>query len=144
MHVELAFDAGRHGREDDTSLALEALCSAVDKGLHGVWIRLVDHADKGGVDPAARFDAVETADDHGKLHVVVFVLVLDFAAVRCDLDAFDTLLDELGGDFGFVAAYIRCTKEKLPVQVGDVNGVHVDNVDVLEAGEGEVLENLAS
>lgn len=35
-------------------------------------------------------------------------------------------------------------EEELSVEVGDVDGVHVDDVQVLEAGEGEVLEELAA
>jgi hypothetical protein len=32
----------------------------------------------------------------------------------------------------------------LAVQVGDVDSIHVDHVDIFEAGESEVLEDLAA
>ena len=35
-------------------------------------------------------------------------------------------------------------EEKLSIQVADVDGVHVDQVNVLEAHEGQVLQKLAS
>jgi hypothetical protein len=35
-------------------------------------------------------------------------------------------------------------EEELAIEVGDVNGVHVDNVDVAKAGEGKVLQEFAS
>ena len=36
------------------------------------------------------------------------------------------------------------TKEKLTVEVGDVDGVHVDDVDLAKAGEGKVFEEFAA
>lgn len=36
------------------------------------------------------------------------------------------------------------TEEELAVQVGEIDGVQVDDVDVAEAGEEEVLEQLAA
>ena len=35
-------------------------------------------------------------------------------------------------------------KEELSIEVGQVDGVHVDDVEVGEAGEGQVLEQLAA
>ena len=34
--------------------------------------------------------------------------------------------------------------QELPVEVGKVDGVHVDDVDAEEAGQGEALEQLAT
>lgn len=31
-------------------------------------------------------------------------------------------------------------KEKLPIEVGDVDGVHVNDINVTKAGKGKVLE----
>lgn len=104
MHVELAFEAGGDGWEDDAGLAFEAFGAAVDEGFVAVFYHLVNHVDEGGVDPAAGFDAVEAADDDLELHVEILVKVLDFAVVWGDFDAFDALLDEGGGDFGFELA----------------------------------------
>ena len=35
-------------------------------------------------------------------------------------------------------------EQELPVQVADVNGVHVDDVDVFEAHEGQILEEFTT
>ena len=35
-------------------------------------------------------------------------------------------------------------EEELAVEVGDVDGVHVNDAQLLEAGEGEILEELAA
>ena len=35
-------------------------------------------------------------------------------------------------------------EEELPVQVGEVDGVHINDVNVAEAREGDVLEQLAA
>ena len=35
-------------------------------------------------------------------------------------------------------------EEELSIEVGYVDGVHIDDVQLLEAGEGQVLEELAA
>ena len=35
-------------------------------------------------------------------------------------------------------------EEELAIEVGYVDGVHIDDVQLLEAGEGQVLEELAA
>lgn len=64
--------------------------------------------------------------------------------MRGDLDPLDPLLDEGGGDLGLVLANIGFPEEKLTVEVGYVDRVHVYDMDVLEAGQGDVLEDLAA
>lgn len=44
--------------------------------------------------------------------------------------------------FGFLD--VLEAEEELAVQVGEIDGVQVDDVDVAEAGEEEVLEQLAA
>lgn len=61
-----------------------------------------------------------------------------------DLNTFDSFLDKLGGDFSFVFTNVGVAEEELAVQVRDVDGVHVDDMDVLEAGEGKVFKDLAA
>ena len=81
-------------------------------------------------------------------------MVLDFAVIRGDNDAWDTFIDEFGGAdrlglsnvaFTTISALIQDSpEEKLAVQVGNVDRVHVDDMYIVKAAEGEVLENLAS
>jgi hypothetical protein len=119
-----------------------AFGTAVYQGFVAVFNVLVDHVDEGCVDPPAGFDTVQAADDELKLHVKVLVKVLDHLVVRGDLDAFYSPLDESGGNFGLVTPYILCSEEKLAVQIGDIDGVHVDDMNFLETREGKILQDL--
>lgn len=81
--------------------------------------------------------------------------------MRRDFDSFDPFLHEGGCNLGFRLAYIRLPEKKLTVKIGDVycvcgtilaNAVsqaenrrtHVNDVNVLEARQSEVLQDLAS
>ena len=61
-----------------------------------------------------------------------------------DLAAGDPGVDALGRHLRLKLAHVRLAEEELPVQVGQVDRVHVDHVDVPEAHHGEVLEKLAA
>ena len=39
---------------------------------------------------------------------------------------------------------IYAPKQELPIQIADIDGVHVDDMDVLEAGESKVGKDFAS
>lgn len=124
VHVELALDARGDGREDDASLALEALGAAVDERLDPVGVfGLLGDGHEHGIDPSARLDAVQAANDELELLVELLVKVLDAVVVRRDGDALDAPLHELGGDLGLVLAHIVFAEEELAVKVGDVDGV---------------------
>lgn len=133
MHVELAFDTGGQSREDDTCLPLETFGASVHQRLQRFWVVHVDHADESGVDPAPRLDAVESADDDLELHVEILVLVLDLAVERGDLDIFASFHHAGCSHLGFRFTNVVFSEEELTVQVGDVNGVHVDDMYVLES-----------
>lgn len=60
-------------------------------------------------------------------------LVLDLANIGCDLAARYPLHDEFSRDSRLCTPDILSAEEELAVEVGDINGVHVDNVDVAEA-----------
>lgn len=36
------------------------------------------------------------------------------------------------------------TKEKLPVEVAEIDGIQINNMDLAEAGEDEILQKLAA
>jgi hypothetical protein len=61
-----------------------------------------------------------------------------------DDDTVDALHDTGGCDLGFTVADVVSAEEELSVEVGDVDGVHVDDVYVAKACEGEVFEELAA
>ena len=75
--------------------------SPVYERLQTLWILHVYHVNQSRIDPSPRFNAVETAYHHGKLHVVCFILVLDLAIIRGNIDTFDPPLDEGCSAFGF-------------------------------------------
>jgi hypothetical protein len=102
MHVQLTLNATCDGGKNDPRLASEPLGAAVDQGLQAVKVVTVDHADQSSVDPSSCFNAVEPTDNKVELHIVILVLVLNLAAVWCNLDSFDAALDEACSHIGFV------------------------------------------
>ena len=64
--------------------------------------------------------------------------------MRHDLGPRDALVDEVGCDLRLALAHVVRAEEELPVEVGHVDRVHVDHVDVLEAHQGQVLQELAA
>ena len=69
---------------------------------------------------------------------------LNHTVVRGDLGAGNPLVDEICRDLRLELADICRPKQELPVQIGDVDGVHVDHVDVLEAHIAQVLQQLTA
>ena len=51
---------------------------------------------------------------------------------------------KLGCHDTFVFPHILLAEEELPVKVGDINRVKIDDVDVLDTKHRDVLEHLAS
>lgn len=126
VHVQLALYTGCHPGDNNPGLALEALSTAVYKGLHGVGTAvrvLLRQTNKLGIYPSTGLDAVQPADDELELHVEVVVKVLDAAVVRGDADAVDALLDETGGDLGLVLSHVGFAEKELAVEVGNVDCV---------------------
>ena len=67
---------------------------------------------------------------------------LQFAYVRRNAHARNPMHDEFGSDNRLRSTNIARPKEELAVEVGEINGVHVNNMDVTKAAEGEPLEQL--
>jgi len=64
--------------------------------------------------------------------------------IRHDVAERNAAVDEGGGHFGLGLAHVLVPEEELPVQVGHVDGVHVDDVDLPEAHQRQVLQQLAA
>ena len=97
---------------------------------------------------------VETADDDLKLHVVIFIFVLNLAHIWGDLNALDSFLHESCSNLCLGFSNVSLPEQKLSVQVGDINCIcqvlgmqslvfffrtaneltHVNNMDILEPG----------
>lgn len=91
--------------------------STINQWLQTLWILRVDHPNKGGINPASGLDAVQPTDDNLKLHVIVFILILDLAHVRCDIDSLHPLLHKGSSNFSLGLANVSLAEEKLSVQV---------------------------
>lgn len=147
--VERAIDARRDSRQYDAHVAFEPFGSAVDQRNHG---GVVEHLvlvvrqqrNEHAVDPAPRHHGVQAADDEMELPIEVLVHVLYLAVVGRDAARGHPLVDELGRHLRLGAVHVPLAEQKLPVQVGQINGVHVDDVHVAEAHHGQVLEQLAT
>ena len=98
-------------------------CATIYQRLQALWVFFVHHVHKCSVDPSSRLDAIETADYQLELLVVGIVFVLYFAIEWCDLDTFDSLLNKSSGDFCLRLADIGFAKEKLTVEVGNINSI---------------------
>ena len=64
--------------------------------------------------------------------------------VRSDHDPLDSLIDTPGCTLGLRLAHIIHAKEELAVEIGDVNGVHVNDINVAKARQSQVLQNLTT
>lgn len=117
-------------------MASEPLGAAVNQGLQAVRIVLIHHADQSSVDPSSCFDAVQTADDDVELQVIVFVLVLNLAAVWVDLDPLDTLFHKTCSNLGFGFSDVCLAEEELAVEVGYVDCVCLVVQYGARAGQG--------
>jgi hypothetical protein len=62
------------------------LCPTVNEGLQTVWVIFIHHSNKRGVDPPSCFNGIKTTDDDLKLHVVLFILVLNLAMVSARIE----------------------------------------------------------
>lgn len=96
------------------------------------------------IEPPPRLHIIKPSNNHRELPIEAPWFVLDFACVRDDFDSLYPLHYELGCDFGLVSADVLVPEEELAVEVGEVDGVEVDYVDLGEAREGEVLDDLAA
>lgn len=147
--VECAIDARCDSWQYDAHIAFEPLGSTVDQRYHsGVVEHLVlvirQQRDEHAVDPAPRHHGVEAAHDEMELPIEVLVHVLYFTVVGRDAASGHPLVDELGCHLRLGAVHVPLAKQKLPVQVGQIDGVHVDDMHVAEAHHGQVLEQLAA
>lgn len=140
-----------------SAVAVLTFSPTINHRLQTILIFFIHHVHQRRVDPSTSFDRVQAGDDQVELQVVRFVVVLDLAMVargstirresascqssraarsmdsRSDLDSRHTTHHEISSHQRLALADISFTKEELTVQVGDVDRVHVDDVNVTEA-----------
>jgi hypothetical protein len=61
-----------------------------------------------------------------------------------DADPSDAFCDTGSSDVRFGFADVSRAEEELAVEVGDVNGIHVDYIDVAKARESQIFEKLTA
>ena len=64
--------------------------------------------------------------------------------IRDNVAERNALINETGGYFSFGFAHIFVPKQKLAVQIGQVDCVHVDNMDTTETHQRQVLEKFTA
>lgn len=53
--------------------------------------------------------------------------------IRSDVGQWNAFVDKIGSNFGFRFANIRVTEKELAIQIRNVNGIHIDYVELAEA-----------
>ena len=84
--------------------------TTINQWLQTFGILGIEHANERRIDPSSSFDAVKTADNDLELHVVIFILILDFAHVRSNLNALHSFLHKCCSDLSFRFSYVRLTE----------------------------------
>ena len=64
--------------------------------------------------------------------------------VRGHFHAGYTIVHKFGSRDGLGGANVLISEQELSVQIGGVDGIHVDNVDVLESTERQILQQVAA
>lgn len=129
--VQRALEAGGDARDDDARLAQQPFSAAVNVGdADGVCahvpvsIQLYEGAEQ-AVQPAPGLQVVQAADDDLELLVEVSRHVLDQLRVRRHADPRTALHYEFCSRRRLEFANVGAPEEKLPVQVGQVDRIHV-------------------
>ena len=98
------------------------------------------------VDVTAGIEVVEGVEDDDKLAepVDIELWILDVCVVCLDLDIWIELGSGLASDQSFGLLDVGMAKEELAVEVGQVNSVEINQVDLAEASTDKVLEKFAA
>lgn len=126
------------------------LPTSVDQRYDTVSIQLLrlfvvlEQTDQHAVYPSTRNDRIQTADNDVELPIEAVVLILDTTEVRGNVNAGQPAVDVVGGHFGLRFADILVSKQELSIQVGQVNRVHVDHVDLIEAHQRQFGQQFAA
>lgn len=130
--------AFRQALADGLDLAIEAGGATLDQRYVGSKA----HA----VDMAASVEVVEGVEDDNETAepVDIELWVFDVCVMCLDLDIRVELGGGLAGDQSLGLLDVCMTEEELAVEVGQVDCVEVDDMDLAKAGADEVLEEFAA
>jgi hypothetical protein len=98
------------------------------------------------IDVTAGIEVVEGVENDDKLAepVDIELGVLDVCVMCLDLDVWVELGSGLAGDQSFGLLDVGMAEEELAVEVGQIDCVEIDQVDLAEASADEVLEEFAA
>mmetsp|Transcript_39546 Transcript_39546/g.86309 ORF Transcript_39546/g.86309 Transcript_39546/m.86309 type:complete len:246 (-) Transcript_39546:25-762(-) len=146
--VEGAIEARGQVRHNHTSLPLQPLGTTVQERNNrrriGIAIGVfLHHAVQCGVHPPAGWDIIQASHNNVELPVKSIVPLLNLTHMGCDPDAHvaTPLIDKCCGSGGLGLAHVRLSKQELAIQVGHIDGVKVNNVNVAEPTVGQTLED---
>uniref|UniRef100_A0A0K2TMP4 Uncharacterized protein n=1 Tax=Lepeophtheirus salmonis TaxID=72036 RepID=A0A0K2TMP4_LEPSM len=149
VEIQGTFNTCSESWKYDTSVSLKALRSPVNDGNDRALndrsiIVILKERDDHSVDPSPSYNAVQTTENDVELSIKGFIKLLDCLVMRNDLSSFDPFVDEFCSGLRLEFPYVRRTKQKLTIQVGNVNRVHVNHINGLEAHEGYIFKKLTS
>ncbi|KAH3662049.1 hypothetical protein OGAPHI_006230 [Ogataea philodendri] len=141
FHV--ALETRRDGGDHQLDRSLETFGSTIDPGNQ--LARGGRESDQFLVHPPPSPNAIEATHNHRELRVEGVVEVLDFAEMRhnCQFLAGNTFGNKLARHNGLRLTHIAWSEQKLPVQIANLNGVHVNTLYMAKPRKSQVLEDLA-
>jgi hypothetical protein len=70
--------------------------------------------------------------------------ILDIAMVRHNIHIWIELSNRLRRNHSFGFPHMLGSKEKLPIQIGDINGIQINQLDTAETNQRQVFQNLTA
>ena len=150
--IQSAFIASCFVRSNDSCLAIESLCAAIDQMMECCLVNftlvvlryviinyLLDKLMNSPIYPSPCFNIVKAGYNHRKLFIKTQRKLLNLTLsvsnnlllIMMNLSSGNSLNNEISSNFCLRFANILLTEQKLTIQVGHVNCIKVDNMDVL-------------
>ena len=129
---------------------LESLGAAVNQRDDGGLVQLpgvivpLEHGHEHPVDPPPGHDAVQPAHHQVKSPIEILVKVLDLAIVWRHPTPGHSVVNELRSHLCLGLAHVLLSEQELSVEVGQVDGVHVNHCDISEAHQSQILKEFAA
>lgn len=134
---------------NDSRLSGKAFSATVDQPdlCFGLWLALFVEFDElmnRYVHPPSCLDVVEASDDDLEVLIKRAIEILNHFGMVRDFSARYPLHNEFSRDFGLVFVDILLSKQKLSIEVGEVDLVHVYHGHLSDSTHGQVLQQLAA
>lgn len=97
-----------------------------------------------GIEIAAGFDIVEASDYHFEFRVEAVLHFLDSAGMGDYFHPWASLHHEVCHHLGFFLIDVLASEEELSVKVSQIDGIHINEMNIPNATEGQVLDNLTA